>query len=365
MIKVIGLVKVFEDGGGGVRAVDEIEFDVAQGQLFTLLGPSGCGKTTTLRCIAGLERPLKGEIYIHNTLVFSASKNVLLPPYKRDIGMVFQSYAVWPHMTVYQNVAYPLRSRNYSRDEVKRCALEALDTVGLSALSDRPAPKLSGGQQQRVALARAIAGGPRILLFDEPLSNLDAKLREEMRGEIRRLQKRLGITALYVTHDQLEALTISDQIAIMNQGKIVEIGSPQDIYLRPRSQFAANFVGLMNVIPGKKKSRLAANEALLEMPFGQMRCVLNNYQTNGDEIHILVRPENITILLNAPPDTSNVWSGQLVEKTFLGDSLDCQVSMGGFLLRARVDPYSKVKEGDKVFVQIDASRCTTLPANGS
>jgi iron(III) transport system ATP-binding protein len=318
-----------------------------------------------LRCIAGLESPLQGEIYIHNTLVFSASKNMLVPSYKRDIGMVFQSYAVWPHMTVFQNVAYPLGSRNYSREEVKRRALEALDTVGLSGLSDRPTPKLSGGQQQRVALARAIAGDPRILLFDEPLSNLDAKLREEMRGEIRRLQKRLGITALYVTHDQLEALTISDQIAIMNQGKIVEIGSPQDIYLRPRSLFAANFVGLMNVIPAKKKSHLAGNEALLEIPFGEMRCVLQSNRINGAEIHVLVRPENITILLSAPLDVNNVWSGQLVEKTFLGESLDCQVSMGGFLLRARVDPYSKVKEGDKVFVQIDASRCTTLSAGGS
>ena len=361
MIKVVGLLKVFEDGGG-VKAVDGVDFEVAQGQLFTLLGPSGCGKTTTLRCIAGLETPLRGEIYIHDTLVFSASKKVFVPSYKRDIGMVFQSYAVWPHMTVFQNVAYPLTSRNYSKDEAKRRALDALDTVGLLGLADRPAPKLSGGQQQRVALARAIAGGPRVLLFDEPLSNLDAKLREEMRTEIRRLQKRLGITALYVTHDQTEALTISDQMAIMNQGRIIEGGSPQDIYLRPKSHFAANFVGLMNVIPGREKSRVTENEAVVETPFGEMRCIRPNNLLNGTGIDVLVRPENVSILLRAPDENSNVWHGELVEKTFLGESLDCQVSIDGFLLRARVDPYCKVKEGDKVFVRIDASRCTALAA---
>lgn len=365
MIRVADLVKVFEDGRERVRAVDQVSFEVAQGDMFTLLGPSGCGKTTTLRCIAGLETPLQGEMYIHNTLVFSATKNTFVPPYQREIGMVFQSYAIWPHMTVFQNVVYPIRSRGYSREEAKRRALEALDTVGLSDLSDRPAPKLSGGQQQRVALARAIAGSPKLLLLDEPLSNLDAKLREEMRGEIRKLQKRLGITALYVTHDQIEALTMSDKIAIMNQGKIVEIGSPQDIYLRPKSNFAANFIGLMNVIPGKRKGSAIGNEVVLEIPFGSMRCIVSNNEIKEDELLVLVRPENIKFLPTAPLESKNVWAGELIEKTFLGESVDCQISVGGFLLRAKVDPYSQVREGDKVFVHIDASRCATLAASRS
>ena len=257
MINATDLSKVFLDGAKEVRAVDGVSFTVPAGKLFTLLGPSGCGKTTTLRCIAGLETPSSGEIAIGKSLVFDAKRGMSVPPNKRRIGMVFQSYAIWPHMTVFQNVYYPLKSKGFTRSQAKDRARSALESVGLIELEDRPAPRLSGGQQQRVALARALAGDPEVLLLDEPLSNLDAKLREEMRSGIRSLQKRIQITSLYVTHDQIEALTISDQIAVMHAGKIVEIGSPQDIYLHPKTRFAANFIGLTNIIPGQMKGEEA------------------------------------------------------------------------------------------------------------
>ena len=218
MIEVNGLLKTF--AGGDVRAVDDVSFTVAAGTIFTLLGPSGCGKTTTLRSVAGLERPDAGSIRLSDETVFSSEGHVFVHPYRRRIGMVFQSYAIWPHMTVMQNVVYPLKGREFGRKEVQERARKALEMVNLGELGDRPAPALSGGQQQRVALARAIAGDPRILLLDEPLSNLDAKLREEMRGQIRQLQRKLGLTSLYVTHDQVEALSLSDVIAIMDGGKL-------------------------------------------------------------------------------------------------------------------------------------------------
>jgi ABC-type Fe3+/spermidine/putrescine transport system ATPase subunit len=207
--------------------------------VFTLLGPSGCGKTTTLRCVAGLENPDHGDIRLAGEVVFSSANGIRVPPSKRKIGMVFQSYAIWPHMTVFQNVAYPLRGRGLGRSEIRERAMEALRMVSLEDFADRSAPKLSGGQQQRVALARAIAGKPRLFLLDEPLSNLDAKLREEMRGQILDLQRKLGVTTLYVTHDQVEALSMSHRIAVMEQGRIVEVAAPRDVYLHPRSRFAA------------------------------------------------------------------------------------------------------------------------------
>jgi iron(III) transport system ATP-binding protein len=216
MIKVSALTKSYSKDS--VKAVNGIDFEVPTGTILTLLGPSGCGKTTTLRCVAGLERADEGEIDLFGDTVFSAAQNIAVHPSKRQVGMIFQSYAIWPHMTVFQNVAYPLKGKKMGRDEMRRRAMEAISLVNLEGMEDRPAPKLSGGQQQRVALARAIAGDPKIFLLDEPLSNLDAKLREEMRGQIRTLQRKLGITSLYVTHDQIEALSISDQIAIMDCG---------------------------------------------------------------------------------------------------------------------------------------------------
>ena len=360
MITANNLRKVFHDGAKEVQAVDGVSFTVPAGKLFTLLGPSGCGKTTTLRCIAGLETPSDGEITIGNKVVFAEKRGVVVPPNKRNIGMVFQSYAIWPHMTVLQNVYYPLKSKGFGRGEARERARQALELVGLLDLADRPAPKLSGGQQQRVALARALAGDPEVLLLDEPLSNLDAKLREEMRSGIRALQKRIQITSLYVTHDQIEALTMSDQIAVMNAGKIVEIGSPQDIYLRPQTRFAANFIGMTNVIPGQTKD---AREGLcvVQTSLGEIHCRVDDSRLFDDKVIILVRPESVHLSSHAQISGKNIWSGEVKGKVFMGDYIDCEVACDGLSLRAKIDPYSDLRETDKVYVSVDPSRCAVIP----
>ena len=266
MIDIKNLHVHFRSSEGTVHAVRGINIKVERGQFYTMLGPSGCGKTTTLRCLAGLERPSSAEISIDGQVVFSSERNLMIPPYRRDIGMVFQSYAIWPHMNVFENVAFPLREMRgrFSRVEMREKVMRALELVQLTGYEGRPAPFLSGGQQQRLALARALVREPRVLLLDEPLSNLDAKLREETRTEIRDLVKRLGITTVYVTHDQLEALTMSDIVAVMDQGKIVQEASPIMIYREPKVRFVADFIGLTNFIKGSVH-RAADGNALGEV----------------------------------------------------------------------------------------------------
>ncbi len=255
MLRVERLTKIFENStdqiAGGIR---DANFALAPGTFFTMLGPSGCGKTTTLRCIAGLETPDAGVISVDGRALFDGETKVNVPVEQRAVGMVFQSYAIWPHMTVAENVAFPLtvmKHRRYARAEIEAAVAKALAVVDLDGFQDRPAPRLSGGQQQRVALARAIVHEPRLLLLDEPLSNLDAQLRDEMRSELKRLQSKIGITTVYVTHDQSEALALSDQIAVIDQGRIRQIGSPQDIYFRPANPFVARFVGATNLLAGR------------------------------------------------------------------------------------------------------------------
>src|SRR5215470_3591140 len=250
MIRVEGLTKTFKASKETVAAVAGIDFEVAAGEMVTLLGPSGCGKTTTLRCVAGLERADGGRISIGDRAVVDVAASVFVPPHQRNLGMVFQSYAIWPHMTVLENVAYALEGQRIPKAERIRLAMAALETVKLSHLADRPAPRLSGGQQQRVAIARAMVGRPQVLLFDEPLSNLDARLRMEMRSELRRIQKQIGLSSIYVTHDQSEALAVSDWIVVMKDGRIVERGRPLDIYRYPRHVFTAQFLGTTNLIAG-------------------------------------------------------------------------------------------------------------------
>ncbi|MSO82955.1 MAG: ABC transporter ATP-binding protein, partial [Acidobacteria bacterium] len=265
MLSVEGLFTEYPgDHGQVVKAAQDVSFTVAEGRLFTLLGPSGCGKTTTLRSIAGLERPRAGEISVNGQVVYSSSKGVFVAPNRRGFGMVFQSYAIWPHMNVFQNVAFPLevgdsgyvrgagaaKRTRLSRTQLRDSVMRVLTAVQLDHLADREATKLSGGQQQRLALARALVMEPALLLLDEPLSNLDAKLREKMRFELKRLQRELKITTVYVTHDQSEALALSHQIAVMHDGRIQQIGSPRDIYERPANQFVADFVGNTNFIEG-------------------------------------------------------------------------------------------------------------------
>ena len=266
MIKVRGLSKVFKTKENLVPAVREITFEVAKGEFYTLLGPSGCGKSTTLRCVAGLERPEEGEIVIDDTLVTSPA--VFLLPSERPISMVFQSYAIWPHMTVFGNVEFPLKHMNPkpSRAERRERVMQALSQVKMEKMANRPSPLLSGGQQQRVALARALVANPKVLLLDEPLSNLDAKLREELRLEIKDLVHRLGMTALYVTHDQIEALVMSDRIAVMKEGQIIQEASPKELYISPRNMFVAQFIGQINFFEGKVRERKGDDLAIVENP---------------------------------------------------------------------------------------------------
>ena len=269
MIRIKDLVKSFQGAKGEVRALRGVSFEVDKGQLFTLLGPSGCGKTTTLRCIAGLERPPSGEIWVGDRAVFSASNRIFVPPEQRRIGMVFQSYAIWPHMTVFQNVAYPL-ANTMSRKELGGRVEQILERLSLSGLADRLAPNLSGGQQQRVALARALVAQPEVLLLDEPLSNLDAKLREQMRFELKTLHESLNITTVYVTHDQEEALALSDQIGLMDEGVLLEVGVPTDLYLHPAHRITADFLGTANFVPAqvKRSGNQPGDEMLVESPLG-------------------------------------------------------------------------------------------------
>jgi iron(III) transport system ATP-binding protein len=360
MIEVRGLTKTYSDGGA--KAVDGVSFQVPTGTILTLLGPSGCGKTTSLRCVAGLEKPDEGEISLFGQPVFSASRQISVHPGKRQIGMIFQSYAIWPHMTVFQNVAYPLKGKGLSRGEIRTRAYAAIKLVDLEGYEDRPTPKLSGGQQQRVALARAVAGDPRILLLDEPLSNLDAKLREEMRTQIRALQRKLGITSLYVTHDQIEALSISDSIAVMHGGHIVEVATPRDIYLRPNSLFAAQFVGLTNVLPAKWLGSDGNATARLEAAFAPFSCRHEDAAgfAPGSRAIILIRPENVLVSREPHKGAVNAWTGRVVSSIFLGDYLDCKIACGETMIRARVSPFTPVADGAEVHLHVPPERCAII-----
>lgn len=364
MIRIQNLHVHYRTEQGEVHAVHGISLEVKQGQFYTLLGPSGCGKTTTLRSVAGLETPREGEVYVGDDLVFSSSRGIAVPSYKRDIGMVFQSYAIWPHMNVFENVAFPLKEmkRRLSKQEIRAKVLEALSLVQLEGLEDRPAPFLSGGQQQRLALARALVKEPRVLLLDEPLSNLDAKLREETRFELRELVKRLNITTLYVTHDQLEALTMSDVVAVMDQGCIVQEGAPVEIYQSPQERFVANFIGLTNFLEGKVR-RLPSDDRRLgevETGSGLLKCVLPAGVTVGESVVIVVRPEDVNLLEGNSTQRENVLQGKVEAVIFMGEALECQVVAGAKTLRMKLHPSSGVARGQTVSLELPSQRCRAL-----
>jgi iron(III) transport system ATP-binding protein len=364
MIKIENLHMVYQTDRNRVHAVQGISLEVKPGQFYTLLGPSGCGKTTTLRSVAGLETPDQGEIFIGDDVVFSASRKIAVPPYKRDIGMVFQSYAIWPHLNVFDNVAFPLREmkRKYSQQQIRDKVAQALALVQLDGLADRPAPFLSGGQQQRLALARALVKEPRVLLLDEPLSNLDAKLREETRLELRELVKRVGITTLYVTHDQLEALTMSDVVTVMNQGCIAQSGTPMEIYQTPQERFVANFIGLTNFLEGQVQTMPSAKPRLAEVktPSGLLRCVLPDGLHPGDPVVLVVRPEDINVIGALCPSKENILRGKVEAVIFMGDALECQISVGEQRLRAKLHPSSTVRQGEIVHLELPPERCRAL-----
>ncbi|OGQ80268.1 MAG: hypothetical protein A3F90_10505 [Deltaproteobacteria bacterium RIFCSPLOWO2_12_FULL_60_19] len=362
MIRIEQLHVRYRTERGEVYAVRGIDLNVKQGQFFTLLGPSGCGKTTTLRSVAGLEKPTAGEIYVGDEIVFSSVKGLSVPPYKRDIGMVFQSYAIWPHLNVFENVAFPLREmkKRVAQDEIRSRVRTALSLVQLEGLEDRPAPFLSGGQQQRLALARALVREPRVLLLDEPLSNLDAKLREETRVELRELVKRLGITTLYVTHDQLEALTMSDVVAVMDGGNIVQEGSPVEIYRAPRDRFVANFIGLSNFLEGRvtKVGRLGE----VESSGATLKCVLPDGVATGDSVIVVIRPEDLNLYTGAATQNDNILEGKIEALIFMGDTLECQVAVGKQIIRIKLHPSSPAARGETVRLQLPAESCRALRA---
>ncbi|HET7679204.1 MAG TPA: ABC transporter ATP-binding protein [Xanthobacteraceae bacterium] len=366
MIQIAGLHVRYQGDTGEVHAVRGIDLQIKEGQFYTLLGPSGCGKTSTLRCLAGLEAASEGEISIAGNLVYSSSRRVLVPPHKRDIGMVFQSYAIWPHMTAFENVAFPLREmRRVSRSEVKDRVSEALRLVRLSGLEDRPAPFLSGGQQQRLALARALVRQPKVLLLDEPLSNLDAKLREDTRVELRELVKKIGITTVYVTHDQLEALTMSDVVAVMNEGRIVQEASPVEIYRAPKERFVANFIGLTNFLEGQV-SRVANGSGLgvVDTPNGALHCILPPTAKIRDTVTIVIRPEDIALggpVASAPEQ--NLLEGKVVAALFVGEAMEYQLELrGGTLLRLKLHASAGITTGDNIRVEMPAKHCRALTA---
>jgi iron(III) transport system ATP-binding protein len=366
MIEISGLHVRYHGDRGEVHAVRGINLHIKEGQFYTLLGPSGCGKTSTLRCLAGLEPPSEGEISIGGSLVYSSSRGVLVPPHKRDIGMVFQSYAIWPHMTAFENVAFPLQeTRRFARSEVKERVLQALRLVQLSGFEDRPAPFLSGGQQQRLALARALVREPKVLLLDEPLSNLDAKLREDTRVELRELVKRIGITTVYVTHDQLEALTMSDVVAVMNEGLIMQEASPMEIYRSPKERFVANFIGMSNFFEGEVRS-IANGSGLgvVETRDGPVHCILPAAAKLRDSVTIVVRPEDIALGGSAPAASeSNLLEGKVVAALFVGEAMEYQLQLrGGTLLRLKLHASSGVNKGETIRIEMPARHCRALPA---
>lgn len=365
MISVKDLVKTFAGAKGEVRALRGVSFEVAKGELFTLLGPSGCGKTTTLRCIAGLEQPLTGEIVINDRKVFSANDGTFIPPEQRHIGMVFQSYAIWPHMTVFQNVAYPLASAA-ARGEISKRVGGILERLSLGALADRLAPNLSGGQQQRVALARALVAQPQILLLDEPLSNLDAKLREQMRFELKSLQEAFNITAVYVTHDQEEALALSDRIGLMHEGALLEVGAPAELYLRPAHKITADFLGTANFVPAQADvgGGMTSDEMIVCSPIGNFVARRSAHWQGGDAVLLFFRPENVEFSneLNSSNHGNNRASGTIERVTFLGNSADVVIRCGEIVLRARVHPARTPPAGKTVCFSVAPESCIIFPA---
>ena len=364
MIRAHNLKKAFAAKEGKVFALNGIGFEVESGSFFTLLGPSGCGKTTTLRCIAGLDKPDEGEIVIGERTVFSSSRRIFTPGNKRDVGMVFQSYAIWPHMTVFRNVAYPLRARGRPRTEIREKVQAALKLVGLEDFHDRLAPRLSGGQQQRVALARALVAEPSVLLLDEPLSNLDAKLRNQMRWELKELQRRLGTTTVYVTHDQIEALAISDRIALMNKGQIAQIGTPREIYANPVNEFAADFIGAANIISGELSEDVDQGcFARIKTSFGMLMATQKGKLNEGSkDVLIAFRPEDVSIVRQATwaEGQHNLFQGMVQGSTYLGDSSEFRIMVGEYRIQAKLDSAAHFPVGTAVYLSISPAACLVI-----
>jgi iron(III) transport system ATP-binding protein len=360
-IAVKGLSKRF----GDVLAVDAVTFDVQDGEWVTLLGPSGCGKTTTLRMIAGLEEGDAGEVSVSGRPMTAPARAVFVPPEKRGLGMVFQSYAIWPHMTVFENVAYPLRVQRLRKPEIERRVGDVLMLLGLGSLASRGATQLSGGQQQRVAMARAMVMEPDGLLLDEPLSNLDAKLRAQMRLELKSLQRRTGLATVYVTHDQAEALSLSDRIIVMHAGRIQQIGRAEDIYLRPANQLVAEFVGSINLIRGRSRAPspgssgyvVVATEGGRELAY-RPPSGPDGRSSGGDDVVLAIRPEEILVRAGAGDPASlaipaaNQWPGRVEVVAYYGDHWEYMVAVGDHRFQVQTPGRVRLPRGSDVTLEL-------------
>jgi len=361
-LRIRGLTRDYESDGKRIRALDHVDLNIDSNEIFTLLGPSGCGKTTLLRCIVGLETPDAGEIAIGDDIVFSSEKGINMPPEKRGLGMVFQTYAIWPHMNVFENVAYPLRARNTSRSDIQERVERALRFVQLEGFGNRPATRLSGGQQQRVALARALVAEPKVILFDEPLSNLDAKLREETRKQLHRFLTELKITAVYVTHDRVEALALSDRIAVMKQGRIVEVGDPKKIYFDTDDPFVADFIGRANLIPATVRHN-SETHAIVDTAIGPIRARNSRRIPVGGKAMLCARPEFIRVDLPASDTRPNLFRGDVIHRIFVGEAYEAEIRIGETLLTTTIDPEVAIEAGDDITVVFDADHCFLIPSS--
>jgi iron(III) transport system ATP-binding protein len=355
-ITIRGLSKNFGARDGEVAAVDDVDLDIKDNSFVTLLGPSGCGKTTTLRLIAGYVVPDRGTIEVDGRLV--SSPGSVVSPEARGMGMVFQNYAIWPHKTVFENVVFGLKLRKVPREDARKKVADMLTMVNLGGLESRYPNELSGGQQQRVALARSLVVEPDILLLDEPLSNLDAKLREHMRSELKELQRRTGITFVYVTHDQAEALALSDQVAVMNAGRLQQYGSPFDVYAHPQNRMVADFMGLVNLVPGTVR-KVANGGGSVELAPGLVVDIARlNGLGVGDGVDVAIRPENVRLAPLAGAGTP----AKIKNHVFLGNISEYYASLpSGQVLRVQTHPLQQFKVGDEVAVEIDAAQCSVFP----
>lgn len=354
-VQLVNLTKKF----GRTIAIQNINLKIKEGELLTLLGPSGCGKTTTLRCIAGFVRPDKGEVYLNGRPITH------LPPERRGVGLVFQNYALWPHMTIYDNLAFGLQMKKVSKSEIKERIEKALATIRLEGFEKRYPRQLSGGQQQRVALARALIIEPNILLLDEPLSNLDAQLREEMRFEVRELQGRLGITTVYVTHDQAEALVLSDRIVILNEGKIMQVGTPKEIYSRPSNKFVAGFVGITSFVEGLVEAFDQEKEfAAIKTKDNLVLYGYTNNVTVGQRVTVAIRPEHIKLFkekVEKTKEEENILRGKILQASYLGNVNDYRIKVGDWVIRTSVVTESVFKIGEEVYVIFSPENIAIMP----
>jgi iron(III) transport system ATP-binding protein len=364
MITLKNISKSFVAASGSVRAIRNLSFTIEDGEFFSLLGPSGCGKTTTIRCIAGLENPDDGEIWLGGDLAFSSVRRRMIPVHQRNIGMVFQSYAIWPHMNVFDNVAFPLKygmenKRRLSQREIKERVMNALALVQLEGVESRPAPQLSGGQQQRVALARALVKNQEVILLDEPLSNLDAKLRVETRLELRQLLKKAKATVVYVTHDQSEAFAVSDRVGVMSDGRLVQVGTPYDIYLRPTDSFIADFVGRVNLLKGEVA--IKSGKKVVRTPIGVIECQGLEKVTEGQNVTIGIRAESVKLCDTAERATVNFFLGTVRSAVFVGETTDYTVSFENQLFYVKMPPGLEVSAGDRVGVVLPPESWLVIP----